>query len=261
MNKPVYIHPVAILASLEYLYETQYFLNQKRTVGCLLGSNKKKILSCNSSFRIPFEEDNSIWFIDHSFIDKMLEMHKKINKRETLIGWYSSCNKILSNDQAINRVFYPYTEKPILVLIKVDEKVNGLVLEAYVFRKNLEGSNLFQKKNISIGMLESEDIGVHQMLRDTKRWTNSFKANVLTNWYQIFTSFSKCFRGLLKKNINSSKYNDLRLNLFLIKKLTKSVKDSQIKKINHNSDLILLYFLNSLKLTIRVENILFRNII
>ena len=146
MDRPVIIHPASILASLEYLFETQYFTNQERTIGCLLGYKKKKILSCNSSFRVPFEENTSIWFVDHSFIDQMLEMYKKINKRESLIGWYSSSNKLLTNDMAINKIFYSYTDNPVLVLIKVDRGLNGFVLEAYLSRKNSEGHDFFQKK-------------------------------------------------------------------------------------------------------------------
>ena len=147
MDKSIFIHPIAILGCLNDLDENQFSDNKTRIVGGILGAQKKKIISCNSSFKVPFEEDKSIWFIDHSFIDKMLEMHKKINKREVLIGWYSFCKKIMDNDTSINEIFYSYSTKPLFILIWVDKFVNGLVLEAYSVKKSKSSEyELFQKK-------------------------------------------------------------------------------------------------------------------
>ena len=112
-----------------------------------MGSEKKKVLSCLSSFKVPFEEDGSIWFIDHSFIDKMLEMHKKINKRENLVGWYSFDEKITENDSDINQIFCSYVKRPLFILIWVDRYINGLMLEAYSLKKQESlRQRVFQKK-------------------------------------------------------------------------------------------------------------------
>ena len=127
----------------------------------------------------------------------MLHMHKKINKREFFIGWYSFWNKITKNDLNINRKFYSYTKKPLFFLIWIDRDINGLIIEAYSTKKSeLNKFEIFQKEKVSIGMLESEDIGVHQILRDSQKWNKNFRTNTLINWYQIFTSFSKFFQSL-----------------------------------------------------------------
>lgn len=77
----------------------------------------------------------------------MLEMHKKINRRECLIGWYSFCEKITDNDFNINQIFSGYIEKPLFILIWVDRNINGLVLEAYSIKKqNFQKFQFFQKK-------------------------------------------------------------------------------------------------------------------
>jgi hypothetical protein len=51
-------------------------------VGVLLGETRKGRLDVTSSFAVPFEEDEndtSIWFLDHSYLEKMCNMFRRIN--------------------------------------------------------------------------------------------------------------------------------------------------------------------------------------
>ena len=192
----------------------------------------------------------------------MLEMHKKINKREILVGWYSFCNKIMKSDYCINKIFSSYSKKPLFILLWVDTFVNGLVIEAYSTKKsNSDHFDVFKREKITIGMLESEDIAVNQILVDSKAGSKNFRSSIFTDWFQIFTSFSKFFRKQYKQKIVLKNYKHLRTSLFLKKEFKESVRNFQFKKNEFNSDLILLYFLNIIKLVIRLENSLFRVIL
>ena len=192
----------------------------------------------------------------------MLEMHKKINKREILVGWYSFCNKIMKSDSCINKIFSSYSKKPLFILLWVDTQVNGLVIEAYSTKKsNSDRFDVFKREKITIGMLESEDIAVNQILIDSKAWSKNFRSSIFTDWFQIFTSFSKFFRKQYKQKIILKNYKQLRTDLFLKKEFKESVRNFQFKKNEFNSDLILLYFLNIVKLVIRLDNSLFRVIL
>jgi hypothetical protein len=192
----------------------------------------------------------------------MLTLHKKVNKRETLIGWYSFCKKIMNNDPIINKILYSYTKKPLFILLWVDRLINGLIIEAYFGKKfNSNKNQIFQKKKIFIGMLESEDTAVHQILRDSRKWTKKFQSSILTTWFQIFTSFSRFFRKVFKQKIILSKYKNLRADIFLTNEITESIRNFQFIKNGFSSDLTLLYFLNILKLTMQLENDLFQIIL
>ena len=72
-------------------------------------------------------------------------------------------------------------------------------------------------KLLNIGMLESEDIAVNQILIDSKAWSKNFRSSIFTDWFQIFTSFSKFFRKQYKQKIVLKNYKHLRTNLFLKK--------------------------------------------
>ena len=60
----------------------------KRVVGVLLGEQRKGRLDVTSSFAVPFEEDdgeNGIWFLDHSYLENMYRMSKKISAKEKIV--------------------------------------------------------------------------------------------------------------------------------------------------------------------------------
>lgn len=55
---------------------------KKRVVGVLLGEVWKGQVDVTNSFALPFEEDDNdtnIWFLDHSYLDVMFKMFKKVN--------------------------------------------------------------------------------------------------------------------------------------------------------------------------------------
>lgn len=68
-------------------------------------------------------------------------------------------------------------------------------------------------------MLESENIGIQQVLRDSGKWIKNFRTNILTNWFQLFTSFSKFFRKIFKHKNFLSKYKVVREDFFPKKKV------------------------------------------
>ena len=51
-------------------------------VGVLLGQDNGKTINVANSFAVPFEEDErdgKTWFLDHDYIEGMMEMFKKVN--------------------------------------------------------------------------------------------------------------------------------------------------------------------------------------
>ena len=94
----------------------------KRVVGVLLGEQRQGRIDVTSSFAVPFEEDdadNGIWFLDHSYMENMYRMSKKISAKEKVIGWYSTGPKLRECDIDIHELFYAYTPEPVLVIVDV----------------------------------------------------------------------------------------------------------------------------------------------
>ena len=99
-------------------------------------------------------------------------MFQKINSKEKIVGWYSSGPKIRPHDIEINEVFRKYCEKPIFVIIDVQEKKEslGIPAESYIMREEVdqEGQLIktFFKLNTSIEASLPEEIGVEFLLKD-----------------------------------------------------------------------------------------------
>lgn len=210
MADKFYIHPIAILGvvkkknSLTYLEE-----KSKRIIGCLLGYKHKNIISCTSSFNIPFEEEinGNSWFIDHNFIEKMADMHKKVNTKESVVGWYSNSEQINKNDLNINQIFSGYLECPIQLLIWANDKTKGFFIDAFFTKIDfLNNLPLLININVVIGMLESEEIGIFQILKNSNSVTNLIATNSMENCFKIVRFYITHINKIIHK-INSNKMN------------------------------------------------------
>lgn len=80
----VVLHPLVLLSVVDH-YNRVAKDTKKRVVGVLLGEVYKGTVDVTNSFALPFEEDDhdpSIWFLDHSYLEQMYKMFKKVNGRE-----------------------------------------------------------------------------------------------------------------------------------------------------------------------------------
>src|SRR5579859_5393954 len=90
----VIVHPLVLLSAVDH-YNRAAKGTRKRVVGILLGQNNGSTINVANSFAgilvllwscllmvVPFEEDDkdpSVWFLDHTYIEEMNTMFKKIN--------------------------------------------------------------------------------------------------------------------------------------------------------------------------------------
>lgn len=88
-----------------------------------------RVLCCVCT--VPFEEDDKdpeIWFLDHSYMENMYRMFKKVNAREKIVGWYSTGPKIREADLDINALMAKYSDfPPVLVVCEVQVRVRARV--------------------------------------------------------------------------------------------------------------------------------------
>lgn len=77
----VVVHPLVLLSVTDHASRVSISA-RKRVVGVLLGQDMGKTVNVANSFAIPFEEDENdskTLFMDHDYIENMLEMFKKVN--------------------------------------------------------------------------------------------------------------------------------------------------------------------------------------
>ncbi|MEW5302777.1 MAG: hypothetical protein WDW36_005525 [Sanguina aurantia] len=177
----VVLHPLVLLSVVDH-YNRVAKDTRKRVVGVLLGESHKGQVDVTNSFALPFEEDDhdcSIWFLDHSYLDIMCKMFKKVNAKEKVVGWYSTGPKLKECDIDVHSLVKDHCDSPVLVICEVQPKDIGLPFTAYyaIDEVKEDGTEKSQKVFISVpcsvGQTEAEEIGVEHLLRDVKDATIS----------------------------------------------------------------------------------------
>lgn len=190
VTSKVVVHPLVLLSVVDHFNRMSKIGNQKRVVGVLLGCWKGKgILDVSNSFAVPFDEDdkdNSVWFLDHDYLENMYGMFKKVNAREKVVGWYHTGPKLHQNDIQINELIRKYCSNSVLVIIDAKPKELGLPTEAYrvVDEVHDDGSpttKTFDHVASEIGAEEAEEVGVEHLLRDIKDTTVGSLSQRVTN--------------------------------------------------------------------------------
>lgn len=128
--KKVTVHPLVLLSVVDHFNRIRTVSSQKRVVGCLLGAwnQKSGAVDVSNSFALPFDEDendHNIWYLDHSYLEQMAAMFRKVNSKEQIIGWYHTGPKLRINDISINDLIGTYCATPILVMILATPKELG----------------------------------------------------------------------------------------------------------------------------------------
>eukprot|EP00186_Timspurckia_oligopyrenoides_P002804 CAMPEP_0182445316 /NCGR_PEP_ID=MMETSP1172-20130603/3482_1 /TAXON_ID=708627 /ORGANISM="Timspurckia oligopyrenoides, Strain CCMP3278" /LENGTH=291 /DNA_ID=CAMNT_0024641065 /DNA_START=52 /DNA_END=927 /DNA_ORIENTATION=+ len=168
----VAVHPIVLLGVVDH-YNRACRDTSNRAVGVLLGHVSRGKVSCTNSFAVPFEEDPQtpdVWYLDHSYLESMMAMFRKVNTRESFVGWYSSGSQIKAGDMQIHDLMKSYTTHPVMVYVDVKPKDLGLPTDAYVcIEQTQEDSSvtkMFAHLPSEINAAEPEEVGVGHLLRD-----------------------------------------------------------------------------------------------
>lgn len=172
----VVVHPLVLLSVVDH-YNRVAKDTKKRVVGVILGESYKGRIDATNSFAVPFEEDDkdpSIWFLDHSYLENMFRMFKKVNARERVIGWYHTGPRLREADIDIHQLIARYCDNPLLIICEVQPKDMGLPVHAYLARDEVREDGTEKSKKVfvnlptEVGATEAEEIGVEHLLRDVK---------------------------------------------------------------------------------------------
>jgi len=178
----VTVHPLALLSVVDHYNRVNKDVAPRRVVGILLGSIAHGVVDVLNCYAVPFEEDGDVWFLDHNFHETMARMCRKVNAKETVVGWYSTGPKIRSVDMQINELISQYTPNPVFLVVDVNPQNEQLALpmEAFVAVEELNAVEPRDEANkiepdsrmkfshlpYDVATLEAEDIGVEHLLRD-----------------------------------------------------------------------------------------------
>ena len=174
------VHPLVLLSAVDH-YNRVASNTSRRVVGVLLGKRIGDSVHLSNSFALPFEEDEAagVWFLDHNYLENMVDMFKKINASERIVGWYHTGPKLRPTDLEINRLMAKYAvgQAPVLVVIDIHQRTN-LPTDAYLAHEEIHDDGTkttytFNHIACAIEAEEAEEIGVEHLLRDVVAYDSS----------------------------------------------------------------------------------------
>ena len=258
------IHPVVIIDILKEfhnIYKKKFF---GKKLGSLLGYCRNKVIFCTSCFRFPHEENSMpICFFDQIYMEKIAMMHRKINSKENVIGWYILKKKVKLSDLDIHSIFFGYTHTPILLHIWASKQLNGLILDVFLkSQQNVSEKLAFKTLSVKIGMLESEQIAINQLLINAKNSPYIAKFNVAKKWHSSVVFFSKFVEKILKFEQNKKLIFDKDfLDPLFVTKIVQIFKKDKTKTLcSIEKRFLILYLFTMIRLTLSIEKLAFRTI-
>lgn len=268
----VVVHPIVLLSVVDHFNRMGKVGSQKRVVGVLLGSRRKGVLDVANSFAVPFDEDErdqSVWFLDHDYLEHMYAMFKKVNARERVVGWYHTGPKLHHNDVKINELIKRYCANSVLVIIDAKPRDLGLPTDAYVAVEEVHDdgtptTKTFEHIPSEIGAEEAEEVGVEHLLRDIKNLTAGTLSQQITNQLTSLKGLHsrlQDIRGYLEKiatgqlPVNHTIIYELQdvFNLLPNLNLDEFVKDLAVKT---NDQMLVTYVASLVRAIIALHNLI-----
>lgn len=85
-------------------------------IGTLLGFQVDNVIEIQNCFAVPHNENEDQVAVDMEFHTNMLKLHKQVNSREDVVGWYATGSSI-SEHSAVIHDFYGAEGAPIHLLV------------------------------------------------------------------------------------------------------------------------------------------------
>uniref|UniRef100_A0A7S3E2W7 MPN domain-containing protein n=1 Tax=Chloropicon laureae TaxID=464258 RepID=A0A7S3E2W7_9CHLO len=105
---------------------------QDRVIGTLLGSiSDAGKVDVRSVYAVPHNESGEQVALDIDFHWTMLELHKKVNPRDTIVGWFSTGKGIVSSDALIQEFYANEFPNSIHLVVDVDLPLDTPIFQAF----------------------------------------------------------------------------------------------------------------------------------
>ncbi|KAH9411654.1 JAB1/Mov34/MPN/PAD-1ubiquitin protease [Ordospora pajunii] len=185
----VVVHPLVLLSAVDH-YKRK---GTKRVAGILLGSDEDGI-HITESFACIFEEDETGWFIDTSYIMSMFDLFHKVNHKLKIVGWYHTGPKMYGNDLEISRSLTRFASDPFLAIINVHQGGSDLPVQAF----RLDDQEDFMHVNCSIEAEEAEEIGVEHLIRDIREEASGSAAAKIAEIKESLVVYGEVLDGIVQ---------------------------------------------------------------
>jgi translation initiation factor 3 subunit F len=171
------LHPVVLFNILDHF--TRRNEGQERVIGTLLGAvTSDGTIEVKNCFPVPHTENAEQVAVDTQFQDTMFGLHRRVNPKEVVVGWYATGTSITDQSVYIHDFYGQQCAQPLHLIVDTSLTSGKMGLKAFVnvpliVDEKLVGAQ-FQRMKLDIKAHETEKIGVNYLCH-SERWGPSTK--------------------------------------------------------------------------------------
>lgn len=186
----VKIHPIAIMGILNsYDRRTS---KQERVIGTLLGFINEGCIEVTDCFGVPHMEkfDDLYVAINQDYHKSMLNFHQLVNRREKIIGWYTTTisdgSVIIDNSSLIHEFYSDQCNDPVHIVMDTTLAGDTMGIRAFFSEPMLVGdhpvANMFSEVKVEIAMTDAEITCLHHMINGQENpWESTYVVANISN--------------------------------------------------------------------------------
>jgi len=123
------VHPVVLFTIIDS-YERRNE-DAKRVIGTLLGNVEKGVVEVTNCFAVPHNESDDEVAVDIEYARNMFELHKKVNSRETIVGWFSTGWEVSVHSVLIHDYYSRECKNPVHLAVDTFVRGGKMAIKAY----------------------------------------------------------------------------------------------------------------------------------
>jgi len=159
------VHPLCLFTIID-AYERRNE-DAKRVIGTLLGTIEKGVVEVTNCFAVPHNESDDEVAVDIEYARNMFELHKKVNNREVIVGWFSTGWEVSVHSVLIHDYYSRECKNP--VHLTVDTFVRGGKMSIKGYHSTTIGvpgkttGTMFTPVQVETISYEPEQVGVEAL--------------------------------------------------------------------------------------------------
>ena len=186
------VHPTAVFGILQHFSRRSDL--STRVIGTLLGSKNGNNVEVTDCYGVPFmeEEDEIKIKINQEYNNQMYAAHRRISKKEEIIGWYSTTavnGAFLTNTSSyINSHYAKQVDDDAPIHLVVDSTLKGqtMAIRGFVAKPiSLDDStfaDMFEEVKVELVMTPAEKVAIYHMMLGDSDDTVTSAGTVFQEW-------------------------------------------------------------------------------
>jgi translation initiation factor 3 subunit F len=188
------VHPVVVFSVLDH-YKRRG-AEHEFVVGALLGEQIGATVYIRNAFPTIYStDDDGNTVIDTSYRNKMYDLHRRVNRKETIVGWYSTRTTLDRDSTTIHQSYQKFTSDAVLMTVDTMLENFKMGIQAFTAQTfSVADSSVlvrFEDAKIELAAYAAEKLGVDALLNgNAEDDTFDAPATVLTDLENLENSLA-----------------------------------------------------------------------